>query len=148
MPYRTIPTTDTRYFMIVTDKNGAEQDNDPDAPNGKLSELMLSSTVENGITDVFIRCHGWHQDKAKAFAQFDSWIGAFASLDEDRRHMQQQIPSFQEMHIGFHWPSLAWGMKRGLRHQFLPCKHSDIERKDRLPYRGARRHTGSSGGIV
>ena len=28
MPYRTIPTTDTRYFMIVTDKNGAEQDND------------------------------------------------------------------------------------------------------------------------
>lgn len=109
MPYRTIPTTDTRYFMIVTDKNGAEQDNDPDAPNGKLSELMLSSLVENGITDVFIRCHGWHQDKAKAFAQFDSWIGAFASLDEDRRHMQQQIPSFQEMHIGFHWPSLAWG---------------------------------------
>lgn len=109
MPYRTIPTTDTSYFMIVTDKNGAEQDNDPDAPNGKLSELMLSSLVDNGITDVFIRCHGWHQDKAKAFAQFDSWIGAFASLDEDRLHMLQQIPSFQEMHIGFHWPSLAWG---------------------------------------
>ncbi len=39
MPYRTIPTTDTRYFMIVTDKNGAEQDNDPDAPNGKSERV-------------------------------------------------------------------------------------------------------------
>ena len=44
----------------------------------------------------------------RASSQFDSWIGAFKNCAYDRLRVEASVPHFRSLHIGFHWPSLAW----------------------------------------
>lgn len=107
MPYRTIPDTDVSYFMLVVDERGTENAQDPDASNGYLSDDLLDAAVQ--ATDVFIQIHGWHQGARQAFGQFDSWTNAFVARPTDQALMRACRPGFKSLHLGLHWPSLAWG---------------------------------------
>lgn len=109
MPFRRIPGTDASYFLVAVDERGAEMPGDPDAPQGRMSERVLQALGQDAVTDVFLWSHGWKGDVREAFDQYDRWIGAFAARGADRALMLQQRPGFKEMHVGFHWPSLAWG---------------------------------------
>lgn len=109
MPYRRIPGTTASYFLVAVDENGVEAPQDPDAPQGRMSERVLQSLAQDGVTDVFVWSHGWKGDVREAFDQYDRWIGAFAARAADRALMVQREPGFKELHVGFHWPSLAWG---------------------------------------
>lgn len=109
MPIRTIPVMQTRYSLLSVDKDGIEAPADPDAGGGRLSDVILADLRKDGITDVFVWTHGWKGDLPSAIEQCDSWIGAFCRLDADRKAMAARRPGFKDYHIGFHWPSLAWG---------------------------------------
>lgn len=109
MPYRKITGTAANYFLVAVDENGAEMTKDPDVPQGRMSDRVIQSLVQDGVTDVFLWSHGWKGDVREAFDQYDRWIAAFAARSGDRTQMFQKQPGFKEMHVGFHWPSLAWG---------------------------------------
>jgi len=109
MPRRAIPGTDASYFLVAVNQGGKENAADPDSLRGPISEQVLASLRRDGITDAFIWIHGWKGDVKEAFAQFDRWIGAFANNADDHQEMCKRRPGFKALHIGFHWPSLAWG---------------------------------------
>jgi hypothetical protein len=109
MPYRSIPGTDASYVLVAVNAQGGEQSPDPDSAYGPISERAIRTVVEDGISDVFLWSHGWKGDVRDAVDQYDRWIGAFAARSGDRAQMLQGQPGFKEIHIGFHWPSLAWG---------------------------------------
>lgn len=108
MPFRKVPESSASYFLIAVDESGAERSGDPDAPGGLISDLAIHTVAEEKTTDVFVWCHGWKGDVKESFSQFDRWIGAFAAQEPDRAEMVRRHPDFKDMHIGFHWPSLAW----------------------------------------
>lgn len=109
MPYRHIAGTATDYFLVAVDEEGIEQSPDPDWQQGPISERAIQSVLQDRISDVFIWCHGWKGDMNSAVDQFNRWIGAFAARTDDRKQMLERQAGFKELHIGYHWPSLAWG---------------------------------------
>lgn len=109
MPYRKIPETTTDYFLVAVDEDGQEKTPDPDFPNGPISERLIGALAQDRITDVFVWCHGWKGDMRGAVDQYDRWIAAFAAQTDDRKAMLARQPNFKELHLGLHWPSLAWG---------------------------------------
>ncbi|MFJ1260383.1 hypothetical protein [Cupriavidus sp. CuC1] len=109
MPYRKIPGTAASYFLVAVNENGAEMPKDPDLPQGRMSDWVIQSLSQDAITDVFLWSHGWKGDVREAVDQYDRWIGAFAARAGDRAQMLQRKPGFKAAHVGFHWPSLAWG---------------------------------------
>ncbi|MDQ1922305.1 hypothetical protein [Massilia pseudoviolaceinigra] len=96
-------------MLVAVNAQGGEPSPDPDWPQGPISARAIQTVVEDGITDVFLWSHGWKGAVRDAVDQYDRWIGAFAARSADRAQMLQRQPGFKEMHIGFHWPSLAWG---------------------------------------
>ncbi|ROZ63405.1 hypothetical protein [Ramlibacter sp. WS9] len=109
MPIRKIPGTNAQYRLLAVNEDGVEAANDPDIPAGRMSDAVIAELAAGKVSDVFFWSHGWKGDVKEAFDQYDRWIGAFDKLQPDRQKMAQKAPGFNEMHIGFHWPSLAWG---------------------------------------
>jgi len=109
MPYRTIPGTDTSYFMLAVDEDGDERTGDPDALGGRISEMLIDFLRRENVTDLFVWSHGWKGDVTAAFDQYDRWIGAFAAAAGDVAEMSARRPGFRAVHLAFHWPSQAWG---------------------------------------
>lgn len=109
MPWRTIPSTQTRYALVCFDEAGAERSDDHDAPGGRFSGTVLDEVRAHPPTDVFLFSHGWKGDVEAAVDQYDRWIGALVSRQADRAFMQTRRPGFTPMYIGLHWPSLPFG---------------------------------------
>ncbi len=109
MPIRKIPGSNAQYRLLAVNEAGLEAANDPDVPAGRMSDAVIAELAEGRVTDVFFWSHGWKGDVKEAFDQYDRWIGAFDRLQPDREKMAQKAPGFNDMHIGFHWPSLPWG---------------------------------------
>ena len=133
MPYRRIPGKASGYFLIATDERGAEITPDPDSPLRPLSEKMIEAVADEQITDVFVWSHGWKGDVKEAFDQYDRWIGAFSASTSDRAAMLSRRPAFKELHVGFHWPSLAWGDEALVSGtSFAPALASPVDAVDAL----------------
>jgi hypothetical protein len=80
MPIRQVPGhADLRYFLLSYTADGVEQTQDPDAPNGLLSDHITRTLASTPVSDVFLISHGWLGDVPAAIAQYDRWIGAMAS---------------------------------------------------------------------
>jgi hypothetical protein len=109
MTIETIPGSDLRYHLVSYDKNGKERDNDPDAPKGRLSEVVKRVLKEQPVTDVFFMSHGWKGDVPAAKEQYDKWTAAMLGCENDRNRMRELRPDFRPLIIGLHWPSLPWG---------------------------------------
>jgi hypothetical protein len=109
MPYRKIPGIEESYFMLAVDENGIEAANDPDASMGRISDDLKRALFQEKATDLFIWIHGWKGGVNEAFDQYDRWIAAFAARSEDHAMMMAKQPGYKAIHLGFHWPSLAWG---------------------------------------
>lgn len=109
MPYRQIPGTTDGYYLVAVNDKGAENVADPDAAGGAISDHLIRALVRDRITDVFVWSHGWKGDVKEAFDQYDRWLAAFSACQIDRKEMLERRPDFKELHLGFHWPSLAWG---------------------------------------
>ena len=107
MPYRTIPSTSTRYALIAFDENGKER-NDPDGIDGRFSDRVLKDAQADPPTNVFFFSHGWKGDIDSAKDQYDRWITAMNKLDADKQKMGSD---FKPLWIGLHWPSQAWGQE-------------------------------------
>ncbi|MHA6846933.1 hypothetical protein [Ralstonia syzygii] len=109
MPLRKIPGAVASYFLVAVNEDGTEMPKDPDSPQGWMSDWVIQSLLQDGITDVFLWSHGWKGDVREAVDQYDRWIGSFAARGGDLAQMLQKQPNFKVAHVGFHWPSLAWG---------------------------------------
>jgi len=109
MTIETIPNSDLQYYLVSFDKNGIERGDDPDAPSGRLSDLVKQALETQPVTDVFFMSHGWKGDVPEAKAQYDKWIGAMLACQADRERVRQVRPGFQPLLVGLHWPSLPWG---------------------------------------
>lgn len=109
MTIENMPNSDIQYYLLAFDKNGKERNDDPDAPNGRLSDKVKEVLASEAITDVFFISHGWKGDVPAAKEQCNLWIGAMLSCDEDRKRIRQLRPGFRPLLIGLHWPSLPWG---------------------------------------
>ncbi len=109
MTIEKIPNEDLQYYLISYDKKGREWTDDPDAPNGLMSEGVKQDLQEQPFTDVFIISHGWNGDVPAAKEQCNDWIGAMLQCKEDRKKVRQVRPGFRPLLIGLHWPSLPWG---------------------------------------
>ncbi len=107
MPKRTIPSMQTTYYLLSVDAEGNEI-SDPQLTQRSTSDEIIRVLKAELVTDVFIWKHGWKGDPPAAYQQYDLWIGAFSELPEDRSLMEKVRPGFKELHVGFHWPSLAW----------------------------------------
>lgn len=107
MPKRDLPVVQASYYLLSVDEDAREVP-DPQLPGGKTSDFVIEAVKASAITEVFIWCHGWKGDVAGAYEQYDKWVGAFASLPLDREAMRKARPNFKDLHVGFHWPSLAW----------------------------------------
>ena len=97
------------YYLIAFTENGDERDDDPDAPNGRLSELALDVLEREPITDVFLMSHGWKGDIPAAEEQYQRWITAMSQCSQDMQRVRQERPGFKPLLIGLHWPSLPFG---------------------------------------
>lgn len=111
MPKRDIPAGQASYYLMSVDED-AQEIPDPQLPGGKTSDSVIEAVKALAITDVFIWSHGWKGDVPGAYEQYDKWVGAFSSLHADREAMRKARPDFKDLHVGFHWPSLAWGDER------------------------------------
>ncbi|WP_321374822.1 hypothetical protein [Pseudomonas extremaustralis] len=130
MPYRTIPNTDGRYFMLVVDQQGDELAKDPDAANCMLSQRLLQHLRNEAFSDLFIWIHGWKGAVPDAIDQFDRWIGAFNRNHDDYQRMLAKRPAFKACHLGFHWPSLSWGDEQvSSGNSFSPTAQGTVEER-------------------
>ena len=72
MTIEIVTGTDLTYYLISYDKNGAERTDDPDAPNGRLSEVVLDVLQREPITDVCFTSHGVRiEDRINGNPDFD-----------------------------------------------------------------------------
>ena len=108
MPKRDLPAVQASYYLLSVDEDAREV-LDPQLPGGKTSDSVIEAVKASAHTDVFIWSHGWKGDVAGAYEQYDKWVGAFSSLPADREAMRNARTGFKDLHVGFHWPSLAWG---------------------------------------
>lgn len=108
MPKRDLPAVQASYYLLSVDEDALEV-SDPQLPGGKTSDSVIEAVKASATTDVFIWSHGWKGDVPGAYEQYDKWVGAFWSLSADREAMRKARPDFKDLHVGFHWPSLAWG---------------------------------------
>jgi hypothetical protein len=109
MPFRTIPETDIQYALIGFDVDGAERADDPDGPDGKMSQLLVGAARESDFTDIFLFSHGWRGDVPAAIDQYNRWIRAFETHAADRERASRTLPGFRPLYVGLHWPSEPWG---------------------------------------
>ncbi|HED3118915.1 TPA: hypothetical protein R4039_004100 [Citrobacter freundii] len=108
MPWQNIDDSQTGYFLLSVDKQGKETLSDVNNKGEYVSSQVINVVKHEAITDLFLWVHGWQQDPERASSQFDSWIGAFKNCTYDRLRVEASVPHFRSLHIGFHWPSLAW----------------------------------------
>src|SRR5271165_6098354 len=130
MPIRQVPNhADLSYFLLSYTAEGVEQNQDPDAPTGLLSEQILERLACTAVTDVFLISHGWKGDVPAAIRQYDRWIGAMAGCVNDRTKVRQERPEFQALLVALHWPSLPWGDEhlegRGVSFSAVECSPLD-----------------------
>lgn len=109
MTIETVPGSDLRYYLLNFDKDGRERTDDPDAPNGRLSDNVAEALAARAITDVFFMSHGWQGDVPAAKRQYDAWSAAMAGCAEDIASLRATRPGFTPLLVGIHWPSLPWG---------------------------------------
>ncbi|MGE5154022.1 MAG: hypothetical protein ACM3ST_08405 [Bdellovibrio bacteriovorus] len=109
MTIETVPGSDTRYYLINFDKDGRERLDDPDAPNGRLSDTVAETLIAEPITDCVFMSHGWQGDVPAAKRQYDAWSGAMLGCSADIERLRTTRPGFKPLLIGIHWPSLPWG---------------------------------------
>ncbi|SDJ66628.1 hypothetical protein [Variovorax sp. OV700] len=108
MPKRNIPAVQATYHLLAVDSDGHEIP-DPDVNGGRTTDEIIRLLKAAPVTDVFLWSHGWKGDVPAAYEQYDKWVGAFSGLPADRALMEKSRPGFKELHVGLHWPSLAWG---------------------------------------
>ena len=106
MPIETTPNSKLKYYLIAFDAEGRERTDDP---AGKMSDKVVEALKNEPITDVFMLSHGWQGDVPAARRQYNNWIEAMASCQDDIEEMKKARPGFHPLMIGVHWPSLAWG---------------------------------------
>ena len=109
MSIETVPETDSRYYLINFDRRGAERADDPDAPNGRLTDTVADVLTTRPITDVFFMSHGWQGDVPAAKRQYDAWTRAMLDCSADIERIRNTRRGFAPLLIGLHWPSLPWG---------------------------------------
>ena len=109
MTIETVPGSETRYYLINFDKDGRERLDDPDAPNGRLSDTLMEALIAQPVTDCFVMSHGWQGDVPAAKRQYDAWSGAMLGCTADIERLRATRPGFRPLLIGIHWPSLPWG---------------------------------------
>src|SRR4051812_15645492 len=108
MPIETSTDGSFRYLLVAFDANGDERTDDPDGPNGLMSERVLAALAEQPVTDVFVFSHGWKGDLPSARQQYGEWTTAMVK-DADLERTRQHRPGFKPLLVGLHWPSLPWG---------------------------------------
>ncbi|HEE0117919.1 TPA: hypothetical protein R6W50_000580 [Citrobacter gillenii] len=108
MPWQNINNSQTGYFLLSVDEQGKEAASDVNNKGECVSVQVLNTVKYETITDLFLWAHGWQQDPERASSQFDSWIEAFNTCSPDRLRVEATVPRFRALHVGFHWPSLAW----------------------------------------
>jgi hypothetical protein len=109
MTIETIPGSKTQYLLISFDQDGRERTDDPNAPNGRLSDTAAQTIAAQPITDCFFMSHGWQGDVPAAKRQYDLWAGAMLARTADIERLRATRPGFSPLLIGLHWPSLPWG---------------------------------------
>jgi hypothetical protein len=112
MSIQSVSGSDIRYYLIAYDKDGRERIDDPDGVNGKLSERVASAVRSDPVTDVFVMSHGWMGDIPAAIEQYDRWTKAMAGCEADLKELREARPGFNPLVVGFHWPSLPWGVEQ------------------------------------
>lgn len=113
MPKRDIPGVQASYYLLSVDEDAREVP-DPQLEGAKTSDAVIAAVKASATTDVFIWSHGWKGDAPGACEQYDKWVGAFARLPGHREAMLEARPGFKDLHVGFHWPSLAWGDEKAV----------------------------------
>ncbi|MDR6450022.1 hypothetical protein J2794_006162 [Paraburkholderia terricola] len=100
----------TRYYLVLFDEEGRER---VDVDNPPMSQTIRERLVsaQKPVTDIFITSHGWKGDIATASEQYDKWIGAMSAVTDDIAQAHAQLPGFEALVLGLHWPSLPWGME-------------------------------------
>lgn len=109
MTIETIPGSETQYLLINLDQDGRERLDDPDAPDGRLSDLAAERLATGAITDCFFMSHGWQGDVPAAKRQYNAWGAAMLACTADLTRLRAARPGFKPLLIGLHWPSLPWG---------------------------------------
>ena len=109
MTIETIPGSDIRYYLINFDENGRERFDDPDAPNGRLSDTVAEELASKPYTDCFFMSHGWQGDVPAAKRQYNDWSRAMLACKQDIESIKGARPGFLPLLVGIHWPSLPWG---------------------------------------
>jgi hypothetical protein len=98
---------DRPYTLAVYDSHGNER-KDLDGDFG--SDKALAQLQHDGITDVFLMCHGWEQDMQDAIGIYDAWTSrALFPCTDDIAKLGTIRPGFKPLLVGVHWPSKPWG---------------------------------------
>ena len=105
MPLRHIDGADLDYHLVLFDSQGVER---PEGDGRPLSAALRALSAD-GVTDVFLCSHGWHNDVPGAIASYDQWIAAMAGQTADLARARALDPAFRPLIVAVHWPSLAWG---------------------------------------
>jgi hypothetical protein len=108
MSIRSVPGSNLRYYLIAFNKNGSERSDDPD---GVMSERIASAIRADPVADVFVMSHGWKGDIPGAIEQYDRWTKAMADCEADLKELRETRANFSPLVVGFHWPSLPWGVE-------------------------------------
>lgn len=103
MGLETIPNTQIQYTLMSFDAAGKER-----REGGKLLSESLLEQIKDGVTNVFLFCHGWQGDIPSARNQFNDWIKTF-DQSADKAKAASIFPGFKPLYIGLHWPSLPFG---------------------------------------
>lgn len=109
MTIENVVGTELSYYLIAFTDTGEERNDDPDAPNGRLSDLVLEVLEHEPVTDVFLISHGWKGDLPAAKKQYKKWITAMSQCTQDMQRVRQKRQGFKPLLIGLHWPSLPFG---------------------------------------
>ena len=105
MPVHTVPQTETTYYLIAYDRDGAERPEE----GRRLSDEVVTTVTEEPVTDVIILSHGWNGDLRSARSQYDRWIASMLDCADDRARAASTAAGFRPLIVGLHWPSMAWG---------------------------------------
>jgi hypothetical protein len=109
MTIETVQGTNLSYYLISFDENSHERTDDPNAPGGYLSSVVLDVLSRTPITDVFLMSHGWKADIREATEQYNKWVAAMAGCTADLQKIRKIRPDFRALLVGLHWPSLPFG---------------------------------------